>query len=98
AADAAEEIAVAETVAEGADVDPLGGLGIKELRELAVSEGVAKSGSKQEIADRIRAKRATVDDSDPGREGLVEKAKSLGIEDADDLTDAELQAVLEQEE
>lgn len=86
------------------NTDDLSGLGIKELRDLAEATGVAKSGSKSEIADRIRAKRSeakpqgdagAADDEATDRDALVTKATDLGIEDAENLTDDELNAAIE---
>src|SRR5690606_22122018 len=88
-----------------ADVkDEFSDLGIKELRELAEEAGVAKAGSKEEIANRLRAKRdadsdaGKNDDDSADRAELVAKATAAGIEGAEDMTDAELAAVVEQGE
>lgn len=84
------------------NTDDLSGLGIKELRDLAEATGVAKSGSKAEIADRIRAKRSEAkpdgvvgDDETSDRDALVAKATALGVEDAENLTGDELNAAIE---
>lgn len=90
-----------ETVSStGDELDNLTG---KELSALADEVGVAKTGAKREIADRIRAKRAagaaeTGNDDTSDRASLILKVQALGIEDADDLTDAELLSVLEEQE
>lgn len=83
--------------------DDLSGLGIAELRDLAGTLELAKSGSKQVIAERIRAKRAAdVADAaeqtasgDEDRDALVAAATDAGVDDADDLTDDELRAAIE---
>lgn len=87
---------------EGDDLDDKKG---DELKAIAGDLGVAKSGSKPELIARIRAKRAeqepagdTGDAGDTAREALVEKAKAAGIDDAEDRTDAELLAVVGQED
>ncbi len=89
--------------------DGLDALNIKTLRTVAEDAGLAKSGSKQDLIDRIRATSAVdapaksdTEDSDAAIDGdrdqMLAKAADLGIEDADHLTDAELQAALENEE
>lgn len=90
--------------------DGLDALNLKELQEAAEAAEVSKKGSKKEIADRIRAKQAAAepaatsegakesDESNSDRGEMLAKAQELGIEDAEDLTDAELQAALENEE
>ena len=80
--------------------DDLSDLGIAALRELAEAAGVAKNGTKAEIAARIRAKRAELAPAgDAGetedRDAPVATATELGIEDAENLTDDELTAAIE---
>lgn len=83
-----------------AEKDDLSDLGIAALRELAEAAGVAKNGTKAEIAARIRAKRTeSAPAGDAGetedRDALVATATELGIEDAESLTDDELTAAIE---
>lgn len=107
-APSADTVPEATKTEETKAVDELDALKITQLREVAEQAGVAKSGSKQELIDRIRAKRAA--DSDSGansaeaeaaggdRDEMLAKAAELGIEDADQFTDDELQAALESQE
>lgn len=80
--------------------DDLTGLGGPALKAIAGELGLARNGSLDAIRDRIRAKRAEQQDTPPvsddeDRDALVEKAKALGIEVDDQLTDVELQALIE---
>ena len=100
----AGSITVENPAPSPASTDDLSALGIKELRKLAEEAGVAKSGSKEEIANRLRAKRdadaeaANNDAENDTRDELVAKAAALGAEGAENMTDAELAAVVEQGE
>lgn len=76
--------------------DGLDSLGIKELREAAAAAGIAKSGSKADIIARLRAQEPDVeDDTDHG--SLIERAKSLGIDVDDNMSEVELQALIDAE-
>lgn len=78
--------------------DDLDGLDGKALKAIADDLGVSKGGSLDAIRDRIRAKRAESapdGDEDADRAALVEMAKSLGIEVDDEMSDVELQVLIE---
>lgn len=84
-----------EPVVTGDDLDGLAG---KELKAIADELGVAKNGSLDAIRDRIRAKRAEAEpepDEDADRAALVEMAKTLGLEVDDNMSDVELQVLIE---
>ena len=95
---------------QGDDGDELAGLTLDVLKELATSLNIAKSGNKDDIVDRIRAKRAADaaesapagDDGDEGapagRAELEERARALSIPFDDDTTDSELEAFIESSE
>lgn len=81
----------------------------KELADLAEAEGIAKSGSKQVLIDRIRGHRAASSDialkpvaEDEGlvndREVLVARAVELGFEVDDNTSEVELQALIDSKE
>lgn len=83
--------------------DDLDGLAGKELKAIANDLGVAKNGSLDAIRDRIRAKREEVaaenePDEDEAHAALVEKAKELGIEVDDNMSDVELQVLIDEKE
>lgn len=69
-----------------------------ELKKLAGELGIAKSGSKSDLIARITAASQPEQDVTDGRDALVEKAKAAGVENADELTDVELEAVIEASE
>lgn len=81
--------------------DGLDDLSGDALKEIAEDLGIAKSGSKADVRDRIRAKRAEIaaanngDDDDSDRAALIQKAKELGHEVDDSLSDTELQVLIE---
>lgn len=83
-----------ETETTGDDLDALAG---KELKAIADELGVAKNGSLDAIRDRIRAKRdeSEPDDEDAEHAALVEKAQALGIDVDENMTDVELQVLIE---
>lgn len=69
------------------------------LKDIAKELGIATSGSKPELVNRIRAKRAEAEASDSAagdRDSLVEQAKALGIEVDENLSEVELQALIEE--
>ena len=81
--------------------DDLAGLDGKALKKIADEVGVAKNGSLDTIRDRIRAKRAESTGKDGGdteREALIEKLTAKGIEVDDQMSDAELEALDDDEE
>lgn len=77
--------------------DDLTDLDGKALRVIADELGVAKNGKLDDIRDRIRAKRAESGDQDDDgdRAALVEKARELGHEVDDSMSDTELQVLIE---
>lgn len=81
--------------------DDLTDLDGKALKAIADELGVRKSGKLTEIADRIRAKRAESNPApsseDAERAALIESLKAQGLDVDETLTDAELQALAEQE-
>lgn len=88
--------------------DDLTGLSGKQLADIAGGLGLKKNGSKAELTARIREKRAesatdpagdggSGDDEDARRAALIEKLKSQGHDVDDSLTEAELQALTEEE-
>lgn len=92
---------------EGDGLDELTG---KALAELAETEGIAKTGSKKVLIERIRGHRAasagialTTVAEDTGllndRDVLVARAIELGFDDVDDNTsEVELQALIDSKE
>lgn len=91
------EIGEGENPPAGDDLDGLDG---KALKDIAGELGLAKNGSLEAVRERIRAKRAESTEppaADEDRAALVEKATALGIEVDDNMSDVELQALIEQE-
>lgn len=89
---------------QGSDetVDDLTELNAKELAKIAGDLGLKKTGSKAVLTAAIRAKRAEsapapAAEEDAERTALIESLKGKGIEVDENLTDAELQALAEQE-
>ncbi len=93
-------------VVEGDGLDDLTG---KQLAELAEAEGIAKTGSKKVLIDRIRGHRAAsagieltpvVEDTGLGndREVLVARAIELGFDVDDNTSEVELQALIDSKE
>jgi hypothetical protein len=83
--------------------DDLDDLKADALKELAGTLEIAKSGSKADLIARIRAKREEVaagnePDEDEAHAALVEKAKELGIEVDDNMSDVELQVLIDEKE
>jgi len=81
-------------------VDDLTPLKIDGLRSVAGDLGIAKSGSKADLLERIRAKRAadaaeSNADADGARTALIEQAKAAGHEVDDSMSDVELQVLIE---
>lgn len=90
--------------ADGEKADDLESLNTDALKKIAAELGVAQTGKKAEIRERIVAKRAEVeadakaaesDDTTKGRDELVARAAELGIEIEDQYTDAEIEALIE---
>lgn len=89
-----------DTSTTGEIVDDLTELKIDGLKGIAGDLGIAKSGSKAELLERIRAKRAAdaADDNgneDTARAALIEQAKAAGHEVDDSMSDVELQVLIE---
>lgn len=86
---------------DGVTADDLESLNADALKQIAAELGVAQTGKKAEIRDRIVAKRAELeteakaDDTTKGRDELVARAAELGIEIEDQYTDAEIEALIE---
>ena len=81
-------------------VDDLTPLKIDGLRTVAGDLGIAKSGSKADLLERIRAKRAADaaennDNDDTARAALIEQARAAGHEVDDSMSDTELQVLIE---
>lgn len=96
--------------APAADGDGLDDLSGKELANIADGEGIAKTGSKKVLIDRIRGHRAAAagialtpvaEETGLGndRDVLVARALELGFDDVDDNTsEVELQALIDSKE
>lgn len=78
--------------------DDLDGLDGKALKAIADELGVAKNGKLTDITDRIRAKRAESVPEPTDRDALAAKAVELGIEVDDNLSEAELQVLIDSKE
>lgn len=79
------------------DLTDLDGAGLKDVAD---ELGIPKSGSKAELRERIRAKRAadaaeSDEDTDTARAALIEQAIAAGHEVDDSMSDAELQVLIE---
>lgn len=85
----------AEPVSDGDGLDDLKG---DELKNIAGDLGIAKSGSKPELIARIRAKREEESEETTDRDALVAKAKELGFDVDDNLSEVELQALIDSKE
>lgn len=81
--------------------DDLTDLDGKSLKAIAGELGLKQNGSKADLAARIRAKRAesapAPSAEDAERTALIEKLTARGIEVDESLTDAELQALVEED-
>lgn len=81
-------------------VDDLTDLTLDGLKDVAVDLGIAKSGSKGDLLERIRAKRAADaaennSNDDTARAALIEQARAAGHEVDDSMSDTELQVLIE---
>ncbi|WP_054686464.1 hypothetical protein [Microbacterium sp. No. 7] len=76
--------------------DDLDALKADELKAIAVDLGIAPKGNKDTLKAAIRAARTTVEEPDADHSHLIEKAKELGYEDAETLTEEELEAIVEE--
>ncbi|RBO73531.1 hypothetical protein [Microbacterium sp. H6] len=83
------------------EVDDLTGLDGKALKKIAGELGLKQTGSKPVLTAAIRAKRAEATPApaaeDAERTALIEQLKAKGIEVDESLTEAELQALAEEE-
>lgn len=81
-------------------VDDLTELTLDGLKNVATDLGIAKSGSKGDLLERIRAKRAADaaennSNDDTARAALIEQARAAGHEVDDSMSDTELQVLIE---
>lgn len=83
------------------EVDDLTNLDGKALKKIAGDLGLKQTGSKAALTAAIRAKRAESAPApaaeDAERTALIEQLKAKGVEVDESLTDAELQALAEEE-
>jgi hypothetical protein len=95
-----------DTPSDGDGLDDMTG---KDLAKLAGDEGIATSGSKQVLIDRIRGHRAAGKSIEPAavaedtglvndREVLVARATELGFEVDENTSEVELQALIDSKE